>query len=193
VIDLGRNCRRYFPTLLDFVDHGAVVDPDTALAFAHLDRCDRCTVELESTSLAITALRRLGEGASEVEPADDAWPRLRARLGRWRPVRWAILSPTAGTVMSIALVAVLIAPLRIGGVSPSSVPTAAPNDRNVVSLKERRVEADFISRARHGTLPETQPVVRRAEQVPRIYPDNYRPDRKEVTPAEPKGRPSEAI
>jgi hypothetical protein len=191
VIDLGRNCRRYFPVLVDFVDHRAVVDPDTRLAFAHLERCDRCTIELESTVLAITALRRLGDDVSKVEPSEDAWPRLRARLGRWRPLRWGILSPTAGMVMSVALVAVLIAPLRIGSASPSSAPTAAPSDRNAVSLREREVEAAFISR--HGTLPQAQPVVLRAGQFPRIYPDNYRPERKEVTPAEPKGRPSEAI
>lgn len=191
MIDLGRNCRRYFPVLVAFVDRREVVDPETGLAFAHLDSCDRCTIELESTVLAITALRRLGEDAAGVEPSDDAWPRLRARLGRWRPARWGILSPTAGMVMSVALVAVLIAPLRIGSSSPSSAPSAAPSDRNAVSIKERQVEAAFISR--HGTLPETQPAVRRAEQIPRIYPDNYRPDRKEVTPAEPKGRPSEAI
>lgn len=192
-MDLGRNCRRYFPALLDFVDHGEIAQPDTGLALAHLDRCDRCTVELESTVLAITALRRLGDEASEVEPAEDAWPRLRARLGRWRPVRWAILSPTAGMVMSVALVVVLIAPMRIGGGLASSAPTAGLGEWNAVATNERRVEGYFILKGRHGTLPIAQVVVKRAATFPRIYPDNYRPERKEVSPAEPSGRPSEAI
>ncbi len=193
-MELGRNCRRYFPALLDFVDHGEIAQPDTGLALAHLDRCHRCTVELESTVLAITALRRLGAEAGEVEPAEDAWPRLRARLGRWRPVRWAILSPTAGMVMSVALVVVLIAPMRIGGASPSSAQAADPSTWNAVATNERRVETNFIVKAaRHGTLPVAQVAIRRAETFPRIYPDNYRPERKEVSPAEPNGRPSEAI
>ena len=193
MIDLGRTCGRHRAALLDFVDRGEVTDPATNLALAHLDRCDRCVAELETTVLAITALRRLGEDASRVEPAADAWPRLRARLDRWRPVRWAVMSPTTGMVMSVALVAVLIAPLRIGGAFLSANPTAAPIDASPVSIVERRAEADYISKARHGTFSDTQPVVRRAETFPRNYPDNYRPDRKEVTPAEPVGRPSEAI
>ncbi len=193
MIELGRTCRRHRTALIDFIDRGEVADPGTSLALAHLDRCDRCIGELENTVLTITALRRLGEDASRVEPSADAWPRLRARLDRWRPVRWAVMSPTAGMVMSVALIAVLMAPLRIGGPSLSADPAVSTIDANPVSLSERRVEADYISKARHGTLPDGQPVLRRAETFPRNYPDNYRPDRKEVTPAEPVGRPSEAI
>jgi hypothetical protein len=193
VIELGWSCRRYRSALVDFIDHGEVVDPDTGLALAHLDRCDRCTVELEATVLAITALRRLGDDASRIEPAADAWPRLRRRLEGWRPMRWAIMSPSVGMVMSVALVAVLVAPMRIGGADPSSRPAAAPISINPVSLAERRVEADYISSTRQGTIPATQPVVRPAGTFPRNYPDNYRPERKEVGPAEPSGRPPEAI
>ena len=188
-----RSCRRYRSALIDFIDHAEVRDPDTGLALAHLDRCDRCTAELESTVLAITALRRLGDEAARMEPSADAWPRLRARLDRWRPVRWVVMSPTAGMVMSVALVAVLIAPLRFSGAASTSAPTAAPVDRNPVSLTERRVEADYILSTHQGTLPASQPVVRSAGTYPRNYPDNYRPERKEVSPAEPSGRPPEAI
>ena len=188
-----RSCRRYRSALLDFIDRGEVRDPDTRLGLAHLDRCDRCIEDLEATVLTITALRRLGEDAARMEPSPDAWPRLRARLDRWRPVRWVVMSPTAGMVMSVALVAVLIAPLRFGGPGPSSAPTAAPEAQGSVSLTERRVEADYISSTHQGTLPASQPVVRPAGTFPRNYPDNYRPDRKEVSPAEPSGRPPEAI
>jgi hypothetical protein len=186
-------CRRYRSALVDFIDHGEVVDPGTSLALAHLDRCERCTTELEATVLAITALRRMGDDAGLMEPSADAWPRLRARLDRWQPVRWAVMSPTAGMVMSVALVAVLIAPLQIGGAAPSSGPAAAPVDRSPVSLRERRVEADYISNTHQGTLPASQPALRPAGTFLRNYPDNYRPERKEVSPAEPSGRPPEAI
>jgi hypothetical protein len=153
--------------------------------------------ELESTVLAITALRRLGDEAGRMEPSADAWPRLRARLDRWRPIRWAVMSPTTGMAMSVALVAVLIAPLQIGGAVPSASPSAAAVDRNPVSLIERRTEAEYISRARHSIIPASETGDHQAVQpvvvFPRSYPDNYRPERKEVSPAEPTGRPSEAI
>jgi anti-sigma factor RsiW len=194
VIDLGRNCRRYRPALVDFIDHGEVVDPDTGLALAHLDRCERCTTELEAIVLAITALRRLGDDASRIEPSPDAWPRLRMRLERWRPIRLPVMSPSLGMVMSMALVAVLVVPLRIGGAAPTAAgPTAGPTSLIPSLLIERRVEADYISSTHQGTLPATQPVTRSTGTFPRNYPDNYRPDRKEVSPAEPSGRPPEAI
>ena len=110
-------------------------------------------------------------------------------------LRWAIMSPTAGMVMSVALVAVLVAPLRIGGGFLGGRSDGRPRvDASPVSVTERRVEADYISQ---GSLTARfrppRRSVRRAETFPRNYPDNYRPDRKEVTPAEPVGRPSEAI
>ena len=194
MIDLGRNCRRYRPALVDFIDHGEVVDPDTGLALAHLDRCERCTTELEAIVLAITALRRLGDDASRIEPSPDAWPRLRMRLERWRPIRWPVMSPSVGMVMSMALVAVLVVPLRIGGAAPTAAgPNAGPTSLTPTLLIERRVEADYISSTHQGTLPATQPVTRSTGTFPRNYPDNYRPDRKEVSPAEPSGKPPEAI
>jgi len=193
VIDRGRACGRYRPALLDFVDRGEIVYPYTSQALAHLDRCERCTLELEATVLAITALRRLGEDAGRMEPSADAWPQLRARLDRWRPARWAIMSPTAGAIMSMALVAVLVAPIRLGGAAPS--PSAQPpsTDRDPASLIERRVEADYISNVRMGPIPASEPVVKSTSTLRRNYPDNVRPERKEVSPAEPSGKPPEAI
>ena len=194
MIELGRSCGRHRPALIDFIDRGEVTDPATSLALAHLDRS---MTELEATVLAITALRRLGDDAGRMEPSPDAWPRLRARLDRWRPVRWAVMSPTTGMVMSMALVAILIAPLQIGGAVPSSSPTAAPAALDQPSLMERQIEATYLSNIRHGALPVSKPVVRPAVEpavvFPRNYPDNYRPGRKEVSPAEPSGRPPEAI
>jgi anti-sigma factor RsiW len=192
VIELGGACARHRSALLDFVDRGEIA-PGTAGALAHLERCNRCTDELESTVLAITALRRLGDDLAAAEPSPDAWPRLRARLDRWRPARWAIMSPTAGVVMSVALVAVLVAPLRIG----TSVPSASPAELSAaelgVSLEERRAEAAYLANIRLGTLPQEEPAGRPVVTYPRNYPDGIHPDRKEVSPAEPSGKPPEAI
>jgi hypothetical protein len=192
VIDFSGGCRRHRPALLDFVDRGEIT-PATSQALAHLDRCQPCTDQLEATVMAITALRRIGDDAARVEPASDAWPRLRARLDRWRPLRWAIMSPTTGTVMSLAIVAVLVIPLRIGGVSqPTS--TAVPSERTASTFIERRAEANYISTmTRKGTFPAQSATVRATGAVPKSYPDGIlRPDRKEVGPVAPPERPIEA-
>ena len=208
MIDLpsSAGCRRHRPVLLDFVDRGEIAER-TADALAHLDRCDRCTAQLESTVLTIIALRRLGEDAARAEPPPDAWPRLRARLERWRPLRWSILSPSAGVVMSAAIVAVLIAPLQLGGPEPaaSQVPGAAQQVLRPASPAERRIEAAYIANVQRGRFAEDAAVslqgttagtsagTNASLSIPRTYPDNIRREWKEVTPAEPSGRPPEAI
>ena len=97
--------------------------------------------------------------------------------------------------MSVALVAVLVAPLRLGGATgltaTPSEPTAA--ERQATS-RERQVEAAYLANIRLGSLPEAKPATAAPPVTyPRNYPDNIRPERKEVTPAEPSGRPPEAI
>jgi hypothetical protein len=176
--------------LLDFVDRGEIV-PGTAQALAHLERCDPCTDELESTVLAITALRRYADEIARAEPSPEAWPRLQARLATLRPKRWAIMSPSAGIVMSMALVAVLVAPIRIGASVPGATPPPLSASRLGVSLEERRAENAYLTRVRQ-VLPQEAPVIRPGT-IPRNYPDNISPVRKEVSPAEPTGRPPTAI
>jgi len=191
VIDLRGGCRRHRPALIDFVDRGEIGD-GTASALAHLDRCDRCTSELEATVLTITALRRIGDEAARTEPLADAWPRLRARLDRWRPLRWAVMSPTTGMVMSVALVAMLVAPLNMGGVGPEADPTMAPTDRSPQALLERRAELKYISTmTRKGTFPAPASIERSTGAVPQKGPDGIRPQRKEVSPVAPSERPIE--
>ena len=193
MIDLAGPCARHRAALLDFVDRGEIA-PGTAKALAHLDRCRRCTDELESTVLTITALRRLGDDLARAEPSPDAWPRLRARLDAWRPARWSVMSPSAGLVMSVALVAVLVAPLRVGSAAPTAVPQTLPSAALLAaSPEERRVEAEYLANVHQGTFPDTKPVDRPSGTFPRNYPDGIRPERKEVSPAEPSGRPPEAI
>ena len=193
MIDFSGGCRRHRPALLDFVDRGEIT-PATSQALAHLDRCQPCTDQLETTVMAITALRRIGDEAARTEPPADAWPRLRARLDRWRPLRWAIMSPTTGTVMSLAIVAVLVIPLRIGSVNQPPITTAAPSERSAAVFIERRVEAKYISTmTRKGTFPAQSATVRSTGAVPKSYPDGIlRPDRKEVSPVAPPERPLEA-
>lgn len=192
MIEFRGACARHRAALLDFVDHGEIV-AGTAPALAHLERCSRCTDELESTVLAITALRRFGDELARAEPSPEAWPRLRARIETLRPARWAIMSPSAGMVMSIALVAVLVAPIRVGTSTASSTPTYAPSSQLGVSLQERRAEAAYLANIRTGTFPTKELVSRPAVTYPRNYPDNIHPERKEVDPAEPSGKPPEAI
>jgi hypothetical protein len=192
VIEFRGACARHRTALLDFVDRGEIA-PGTGPALAHLERCARCTNELESTVLAITALRRYGDELARAEPSPDAWPRLRAQLETLRPARWAIMSPSAGMVMSIALVAVLIAPFRFGTSVPGGNPVYHSASQLVVSLEERRAEAAYLANIRAGALPRNAPAGRPVVTYPRNYPDNIHPERKEVSSAEPSGRPPEAI
>ena len=134
-MELRGACARHRPALLDFVDRGEIAPRDRQ-ALAHLDRCNRCTDELESMVLTITALRRLGD--------DSPGPSRSPTRGRGSgpastastPKRWVIMSPSAGMVMSIALVAVLVAPLQLGGpTSPSSAP-AGPSAAEQAASRE---------------------------------------------------------
>jgi hypothetical protein len=182
VIQFGGACGRHRPALLDFVDR-AEIGPGTDAALAHLDLCARCTTHLEKIVQTITALHRIGDEAGHVEPADDAWPRLRDRLTRWRPGRWKVMSPIAGTAMSLALLVVLLVPLRFGATT-----TISPNlDRLVASPAERRIEANYISTSRRGSTLVHESAARPTGGGPRNYPDGFRPQRKEVAPAEPSG------
>lgn len=191
MIVLPTSCATHRRALVAFVDRGELT-PDTAPALAHLDRCGRCTDELETTVQAIIALRRLGEEASRVEPSPDAWPRLLARLERWRPPRLSILSPAAGAALSVVLVIALVAPARFGGPAPvESAPTITPAERKAY-LAQWQVEYAYIATTGQGT-GTAEEAVRSSAGSPRIFPDGIRPERKEVTPAAPSGQPLEAI
>jgi anti-sigma factor RsiW len=193
VIDLTRSCSRYRLTLIDFVDRGEV-RADTEAALAHLDRCLRCTEVVESTILTITALRRMGDEASGVEPPPDSWPRLRIRIQGWRR-RPAIMSPLAGLAMSFAIVAVLVLPVRLGAtlIGPVATPVEESGTSDLVG---RQIEAEYIASVHQGSLVVLDAADGQGSASAgslRNYPDNYRPTRKEVGPVEPNGRPPEAI
>ena len=190
MIEMFRTCRRHRAALLDFVDHGQI-GPPTADALAHLEGCDSCTEMLDSTVLAIAALRRLGDDAARIEPPLDSWPRLRVRLTARRPGRVAIVSPLGGMVMTIALAALLVAPLRlsrsaatdlVGGSADSSDPTSSA------------VTVIYSSSARRGTDGSNSPDVPKSRvgiQPKFINPDGSRPAEKEVPSSRSTVRPAE--
>jgi hypothetical protein len=193
VIDLSRGCSRHRPVLIDFVDRGEV-RAETGAALAHLDRCTRCTEVVESTMLTITALRRMGEEAAAEEPAPDAWPRLRIRIQGWRR-RPATMSPLAGIAMSFAIVAVLLLPVRLGGTLIGPVATPTTDGASETAIVDRQIEDAYLASIRQRAVPG-EPADDAAGWIgtdPRIRPDNYNPTRKEVSPAEPTGRPPRAI
>jgi hypothetical protein len=78
------------------------------------------------------------------------------------------------------------------------VAPATENGQSAAELtalrQERIAEAAYLASIRQGTLPVTRPaLIGQVGDLPARYPDNIRPERKEVSPAEPSGRPPEAI
>jgi hypothetical protein len=187
VIDLGRGCSRHRPVLVDFVDRGEV-RAATAAALAHLDRCARCTDAIEHTMLTITAMRRLGDDAARVEPADDSWPRLRLRIRSWRR-RPAVMSPLAGAAMSFAIVAVLILPVHIVGTGVIDPTVAATYSTDTsASPHDRLIETAYLANSRRQSTTTAT-----GGSVPLNIPAEIRQVRKEVHSAKPSGRPLEPI
>jgi hypothetical protein len=184
VIDLGRSCSRHRPVLVDFVDRGEV-SPATGRALAHLERCARCTEAIESTVLTLTALRRMGDELRSVEPSADAWPRLRARITGWR--RPAAMSPLAGIAMSMAIVAVMIMPFRLGpaGAIYRSTPTARAT-APAVDLHDQQIEAAYLAGSRRASPSDGDAAD--VGSLPMNIPEEIRQARKEVPSAKPSGR-----
>ena len=193
MIDLSRGCSRFRPVLIDFVDRGEV-RAETGAALAHLDRCTRCTEIVESTMLTITALRRMGDEAADEEPEADAWPRLRVRIQGWRR-RPVTMSPLAGIAMSFAIVAVLVLPVRGSGSLIGPVATPISETGSAASAVDRQIEDAYLASLRLRSLPGDDAGQAPAGWLgaPRPYPDNLGPTWKEVSPAEPTGRPPRAI
>ena len=122
-----RGCRRHRDALVDFIDRRAI-GPLTASALDHLSRCRACERELESTALAIAALRRRYEEMRTAEPRPDAWLRLRSRIDRPRTALWRWRTTMAGIAVSAGLVGTLLAPQAIWHPKP-----VVPTDGNWTS------------------------------------------------------------
>jgi hypothetical protein len=179
------SCRIHRPVLLDFVDRGEVA-PSAAPAMAHLERCHRCTRELEATVRTITAMRRLGAEAALVEPSPDAWSHLRAQLERSRAATrrtswlWRVrLGSMMASALIVALVvgpATTVAPVAREGVDISNA------ERSAVRAREIRADATFIASVGVGNRsgPEADNALS-IESKPVNYPDGVRPQAKEVS------------
>ena len=140
MIDVGRGCRRHRSALLDFAV-GGLRGPGTSAALDHLEACARCRAEIESTVLAVAALRRLATDASTAQPADDAWPRLRARVTTRPASRLGFMSPVAGMAMSLAIVVAAV----VGAPGlPGSEPEAAGPIVSVASDRLEPVEEAWL-------------------------------------------------
>jgi hypothetical protein len=181
VIDLGRSCSRHRSALVDFVDHGEISD-GTGRAFAHLEHCARCRDALESTALAITALRRFGDDLQAVEPPADAWPRLRARITTRRPM---LMSPIAGAAMSVAIVAMLALPFRLAGAPEIRPQSQAPTTAPLVDDHELHVEAAYLATSRRMPVGPAKAV---SGSLPMNIPEEVLQVRKEVHAAQPSWR-----
>lgn len=193
MIDFAGSCTRHRRLLVDFVDRGEV-QPGTSAALAHLDRCARCLAAIEATMLTITALRRLGDAAVDAEPRPDAWPRLRTRIEELRPRRPRVMSPLAGIAMSFAIVAVIVVPFRFGGGTLDQGASAPLGLSAPINLADRRIENAYIAAVRHvsSSTAGASEADDQSTAFNRIYPDDIRPQRKEVGPAATTSRPSEA-
>ena len=144
--------------------------------------------------LTITALRRLGDAAAEIEPRPDAWPRLRARVEALRPRRPRFMSPLAGIAMSFAIVVVIVVPLRFGGGTLDQGASAPLGVSAPINLADRRIENAYIAAVRRvsSSTAGASEADDQSTAFNRIYPDDIRPQRKEVGPAATTQRPSEA-
>jgi hypothetical protein len=122
VIELRGGCRRHRAALTDFVDRG-LLGASAKAAFDHLERCDACVIELESTALTIMALRRLGDAMARYEPRPDAWPRLRARIEAGGAARFRGRTTRAAHLAGAALVGCLVASVALSGAGPVETPS----------------------------------------------------------------------
>ncbi len=173
-----RPCVDHRAALIDFVDRRER-GPMTAAALGHLDRCRSCEEDLAGIAMAIAALRRLHHDVATVEPAADAWLRLRARIQR-RGDPWRWRTTLAGLTTSTLLVGMLVAPISFGRHASEGLPAPA------WLTSELRLEAQYLASVRVGDLPPAPRAVR-GGGIPQNYPDEIREIRKEVASAKPTG------
>jgi hypothetical protein len=194
LLELAPACLRHRGTLLALVDRQER-GPATESALEHLMVCRRCEDELTRLALTIQALRRIGQAAAAATPPDAVWPRLRAHLERSRrqarEAAWRWRMNLGGVVAGTLIVGVLVGPLAIHvnlGANGGREPTGYSN------LEEQRyaiqMEARFLESSLTGTLPPARKPTSASMSGLRVYPDSFRPGRKEVDPSQPSGQPS---
>jgi hypothetical protein len=177
-----RPCERYRASLTDFVIRRELY-PETDAALDHLDRCGSCRHELSLIALSIVGLRRLQRELEGLEPAEDAWPRLRARISRRRdPWRWRLTLGGLATSMALAVLSVLPNPISRG--SSTAFDPLSSNPGRI----EVRAESAYI--ARNRALRITPAAI---GSLPIVLPHEMLVVRKEVDSAKPSVRPTAPI
>jgi hypothetical protein len=94
--------------------------------------------------------------------------------------------------MSFAIVAVIVVPFRFGGGTLDQGAAAPLGQSAPINLADRRVENAYIAAVRHASSTAGVNEEDKSTAFNRIYPDDIRPQRKEVGPAATTFRPSEA-
>lgn len=186
-------CSRHRAALIDFVDRREC-GPDTQLALDHVDRCGECAAEVTEIALAIHGLRRLGAEVARVEPPSDAWERLAGRVARPAPSPWHWRINLGGMVAGAMLVVALVGPLALRDTRITERIEAFPPPVSTAASKaELLVEQNYINTVRAVRPPAVPATPEVGGSVPRVYPDGYRPEQKEVNPEIAIGRPLVAI
>lgn len=155
----GAACAAHRDALLDFIDRREV-GPDTDAALDHLGRCRACERELETTAMAVAALRRLHRETQEVEPPPDAWVRLLERVDRPREAVWRWWTTLAGLAVGAGLVATILAPASVWEQRATRLqePGAAAAAYDTLRLAEHRAESLVLDQqriVRSGPPPAT--------------------------------------
>jgi anti-sigma factor RsiW len=170
-------CVRHRDTLIGFVDRREI-SPATDAALDHLDRCDRCTRELEGIAEAIHALRGLGREAAAMDPPDAIWPTIEARARRPGEPAWRWRMPLAGLVATAAVVALLAGPgavwrTRLAVMQEAGTDAALlAEQRNATIQLERRFQRYRVPFEAVAPPRDQEP-----PSVPPRYPDDWVPAR----------------
>jgi len=116
----GPDCERHRTRLIAVAAsagtaRAAAAGRDDPAAARHLDECATCRRVAQELALLSFAVQRAWGPAQDIEPPDDAWPRLRERVSR-RPVQLGrAASSVAGLALGAALTIGLLAPIGLSG------------------------------------------------------------------------------
>ena len=180
-------CRRHRAALTAFAAHREA-GPRASGALDHIDRCRACAADLQQLSLAVIALRRLGELPASTVANPAAWPRLRDRIERTRAnaaaLAWRWRATVAGMTAGTLLVAALVAPLALRiqlGANRAEPAGYSPSELDHVN---GQIEQRYIFESTVGALTpapaETTPTTGSDSAIPTRYPDGITRDVKEV-------------
>jgi hypothetical protein len=177
-------CRAHAAGLTALAANREPVPHRTALV-AHLDRCDRCTTDLQELTLTVVALRRIGALPDRASIGASAWPRVRARILRSRAsaatLAWRWRTTLAGLAAGTLVVAGLVAPLAVhvpvGGTGGAEPVGYTPRELDMLSY---RIEQSYLFDARSIPYSTSNVTWEPHGGFLMRYPDGIQPVGKEV-------------